>query len=108
MKILKNNQIIITDCVVAKSFWNKLLGRFYFKGKPILLSDCNSIHTIFLKEKLDIFFLNDKNEIIKIRENIPPNCIIFPEKYTKYILETDAGFAKSAKIMIGDRLDFER
>ena len=106
MKILVEDKILISDCAIAKTFWQKLLGRLVI-NKPLLLLNCNSVHTIFLNKKLDLIFLSHENKIIKIIENLPNNCIIFPIKKVQNILETDAGFVKNVKIKVGDYLVFE-
>ena len=51
MKILKDDRVIVEDCVVAKTFLQKLRGKFLIK-KPLLLLNCNAIHTIFMRKKL--------------------------------------------------------
>jgi len=106
MKILKNNNILAENCIIAETFWQKLRGKFQIK-QTVLLKNCNAIHTIFLNEKIDAIFLDRTNKIIKIYEYLPPRCIIFPVLNAQNVLETDAGFVKNAKIKIGDMLVFE-
>ena len=106
MKILKDKEIIADNCFIAKTFWQKLRGKFCVK-EPVIIENCNSIHTIFMNKKLDIIFLNQNNQIIKIYENFSPRCIIFPILGAVRVIEFDAGFVKSAKIKAGDILNFE-
>ncbi len=106
MKIICKNEIIAEDCSVASNFWQKLRGKLFIR-KPLILKNCNSIHTIFMRKKLDVIFLDKNNKIIKIYENVSPRCIIFPIINAKTAIEFDAGFIKSAKIKSGDILNFE-
>ena len=106
MKILLNNEILVEDCITAKTFWQKLRGKLLI-SKPLVLENCNSVHTIFMRKKLDILFLDKSNKVIKIYENVPPRCIIFPVLNAKKAIEFDADFVKNAKIKKGDSLIFE-
>ena len=106
MKILKDDRVIVEDCVVAKTFFQKLRGKFLIK-KPLLLLDCNAIHTIFMRKKIDVVFLNKENKIIKIYENLLPRCILFPVFNAKNVLEFDAGFIKNAKLELGNIITFK-
>lgn len=52
-----------------------------FMGKTninygILFPKCNSVHTFFMKEEIDIIGLNEKNEILFIERNCSKNKII--------------------------------
>lgn len=106
MKLYLNNNIILDDIIIAKNFKDKLFGRI-FLNKSILLENCASIHTFFLKKNLDIYFLDKKNKVIKITKNLPPGNIILPVQNAKKVLETDASLAKSVKINLGDILEFK-
>lgn len=106
MKIAINELIIDNNCILAENFWQKLIGKT-FSDKTFLLKNCNSIHTIFLKHKIDVVFLSSDNRVVKILENLPPRVVIFPVKDAKHVIEFNAGFVKSAKINLGDILHFE-
>ncbi len=104
MKIFCNNELISDNAIIAKSFFEKLLGKF-FSSKPVILENCNSIHTIFMRKKIDVIFLDKDNKVIKKRSNILPNKIILPTHKAKRIIEFHAGFIKSAKIELNDKID---
>ena len=66
----------------------------------LLLPNCNSIHTYFMKENIDIIGLDENNEVIYKYENLDKNRIIkvnYPIKKTS-ILEMPAGSTKKVKI----------
>ena len=76
MKLKLNNKYI--DIIEAKSFKMRLYG---LMGKTnidygMLFSECNSIHTFFMKEDIDVIGLNEFNEIIFIERNLSKNKII--------------------------------
>lgn len=106
MKVYKNGEMLFDNCKVAKTFVQKLRGKFLINN-PLLLLKCNAVHTIFMSDKLDIIFLNKNNKVIKFYEGVSPRCIIFPVFGAESALELNAGNLKSAKIKLGDILNFE-
>jgi len=60
----------------------------------------------FFCPKFDIFFLNSKKEIIYFESITKPKIIKCNEKY-RYVVETEFGFAKKNKLMIGDRIEWD-
>ena len=72
----------------------------------LLFEHCNSIHTFFMKENIDIIGLDENNEVIYKYENLPKNKIIkinYERKKTS-ILELPKH--ASSKIKIGTILIF--
>ena len=64
--------------VIANTFLKRLFG---LMGKKeidygMLFPKCNSIHTFFMKENIDIVGLDENFEVIYKYENLPPNKII--------------------------------
>lgn len=58
---------------------------------------------------LDMFWLSSEKKIIHIEENVQPQS--FPKRFgpaapAQYVLETNAGFAKSHSIKVGDKVSF--
>lgn len=96
------------NIIVAKSFFKRLIGLMGKKNIDygMLFPKCNSIHTFFMKENIDIVGLDENNEVIYKYENLPKNQIIKinnPNKKTS-ILELPK--SASTKIKIGTILIF--
>ena len=72
MKIIINDkEINIKNC---KSFKDRLLG-FMFKKNittGLLFERCNSIHTIFMQEKIDVIGLDDENKVVGYKKRLQP------------------------------------
>ena len=98
MKLMyEEKEIELKQC---KSFYSRLLG-FMFKkniNSSLLFDKCNSIHTFFMKENIDIIFLDKSGQIIDIKENIKPYKIITSKKNTYSILELPNNLGKHFKI----------
>jgi len=98
LKINKNEYKI----VLANSFYKRLTG---FIGKNnidygILFPKCNSIHTYFMRENIDVIGLDENNEVIYKYENLPKNKVIKinNERKKTSILELPANSTKKIKI----------
>ena len=66
------------NIVVANSFSKRLMGLIGKKNinYGMLFPKCNSIHTYFMKENIDIVGLDENNEVIYKYENLDKNRII--------------------------------
>lgn len=62
-----------------------------------------------MKFPLDMIWLNEHKEIIKLEENVLPDS--YPQTYcadnTKYVLEFNSGFVQTYGLKTGQRLQFE-
>ena len=98
LKIGKNEYPII----VANSFKQRLFGLMGKKNIDygMLFPNCNSIHTFFMKEPIDIIGLDINNEIIYKHENLDKNQIIKinNEQNKTSILELPKNASKKLKI----------
>ncbi len=85
---------LIIEARLLSSFLERLFGlafrRLNAVGEPVILFPCSSIHTFFVRFRIDAFFVSSSGEVVKIIRNIPPNRIIFPVKGARLVLETPA------------------
>ncbi len=85
--IYQNKKIDIYEC---KTFFRRLKG---FMGKKninyaICFNRCNSIHTFFMKENIDVIMCDKDNNILYFYKNLPKNKIILPKKNVYKVIET--------------------
>ena len=86
MKIIINNQTIYLEKA------NTLKKRFFgLMGKKnitngIYFPKCNSIHTFFMKEKIDVIMIDKNYKILLIKKNVKRNKIIY-KKEAYYTIE---------------------
>ena len=97
------------EIIIADTFYKRLTGLIGQKNINfgMLFPKCNSIHTYFMKENIDIIGLDTNNEVIYKYENLDKNRIIKINNDIKRtsILELPANSSK--KIRIGTILIFE-
>lgn len=92
----------------ASNFKDKLLGLMGQKNIDygLLITNCKSIHTYFMKENIDILLLDKHNRILMINRNIKPNkIIIFHTKKRTNILELPSN--SSLNLNINDIIDLD-
>ena len=100
--IYKNKEIELIDC---KSFYSRLKG-FMFKkniNNALLFNKCNSIHTFFMKENIDVIMCDKDNNILYFYKDLKKNKIIFPKKNVYKVIETPSNYfdiKKNTKIKI--------
>lgn len=105
LKLIHNNkEINLKEC---KSFYSRFKG---FMGKKninesLLFDHCNSIHTFFMCENIDVIMCNNDNIILYYYKNLGKNKIILPKKGVKKVYETPANYFK---IQINDKLEVKK
>ena len=92
--------------IIANKFKDKLLGLMNKKNIDygLLITNCKSIHTFFMLEKIDVLLLDQNNRILIITRNVEPNkIIIFKNKNKTNILELPNN--SSLKLQVNDIID---
>ena len=92
---LKKTDLIIDtkefkNIYIAESFFERLKGLMFIskeKSFSLLIKNCNSVHTCFMKFNIDIYCLDKNYKTIKIYKNTKPFKFILPIKQVKHILE---------------------
>lgn len=98
--IYKNKEIHLTEC---KSFYTRLMGFMFKKNikNALLFNKCNSIHTFFMKENIDVIMCDKNNNILYFYKNLKKNKIILPKKKVYKVYETPSNYFE---IKINDQL----
>ncbi len=81
---------IIKDVYVAKTFYERFKGLMFVSKQNsfnLLIENCNSVHTCFMKFDIDVYCLDKDYGIIKIYNNVKPFRFILPAKKVCNILE---------------------
>ena len=104
MYLIVNNKKI--EIVLLNTFFKKLVGLINKKNKidkVYVLNNCNSIHTFFMKQKIDVCITNKNKKILYLSKNVKKNKIILPKKGVYYTFEMPLETVKYLKI--GDYLN---
>lgn len=90
----KDKTIKINECV---SFIDRLRGFMFYK-RPItyglLFKKCNSIHTFFMKQNIQVIMTDKDNKILYYYNNLERNKIVLPKKNVYHVYELPAFYFK--------------
>lgn len=86
MKVMIDKELVEVDKV------NKIVGLMFKKNirKPVMLYNCKSIHTFFMNFNIDVYFLDNKFNVIDKKLNVSKNKIILAPRLTKHVIEMKA------------------
>ena len=87
----QNKEIELTLC---KSFFSRFRGFMLRKNidKALLFKRCNSIHTMFMFECIDVIMCNEENKILYYYKDLQPNKVILPKRNVTRVYETPANY----------------
>ena len=100
---------VCSELRFAKGFADRLFGLIFKnikKGQGFIINDCNSIHTFWMRYKIDVVFLNKNNEIIKLYESFNQFRITPVIKKACCVIEFPEFTIKDLSLKPGDRLKF--
>jgi uncharacterized membrane protein (UPF0127 family) len=76
MKAVFNGKVLVENVHVANTFYSRLIGLMFSKklatNSALLLNPCNSIHTCFMNYAIDVVFLDNENNVVKVVRSIKP------------------------------------
>lgn len=93
---------------IANDFFSRLkglLGRAGLEvGEALVITQCNSIHMFFMKFPIDVCFLDKKNKVVGIVQDIRPFQLspIFWRAVSA--VELPGGVLAQARVSIGDQI----
>ena len=92
MKLIYDSKSI--ELIECKSFFSRLKGFIYKKkiDKALLFNHCNSIHTFFMKNNIDVIMCNSDNVILYYYHNLGKNKIILPKRNIYKTIEIPVGY----------------
>ena len=82
------------DLVECKSFYSRLRGFMFCKNitKSLLFNKCNSIHTFFMKENIDVIMCDKNNIVLYFYKDLSKNKVILPKKGVYRVIETPRNY----------------
>jgi len=88
-------QVLIETLDIANTPWTRFRGLMFRRNTlpsyGMLIRPCRSIHTMWMRMTIDIYFLSDDNLVVGSRYNVRPWRIVFAPRGTANVLETPAG-----------------
>lgn len=92
MRLLYNDKNI--ELYECKRFFDRLKGFMFTKNidRALLFDRCNSIHTFFMKENIDVIMCDNDNKILFFYKDLPKNRVILPKRGVSKVFETPSGY----------------
>ena len=89
--IYKNKDIDLYEC---KDFFSRLKGFMFTKNidKALLFDRCNSIHTFFMKENIDVIMCDKDNKILFFYNDLSRSKVILPKRGVTKVFETPSNY----------------
>jgi uncharacterized protein len=92
----------------ANTFFLRARGLFFRKalspGQGLLLTPCNSIHTVGMSYAIDVVFLGQTNQVLKLARSVAP-WRITSQGNASAVLELAAGEINRQQIRLGQILN---
>ena len=105
------NNLIADDVKVANNFFTRSVGLLSKKtisdNEGLIIKPCCSIHTFFMKFSIDVLFVNKKDEVVALYENVKPWRILPIHLKSDYVIELSAGQISNKNICKGDIIRVE-
>lgn len=102
--------IIVSKVYFASSFLQRFLGLLAIRplkdSEGLLIRNCNSIHTMFMKYSIDVVFIDINDRVVAVIKDLHPFRFSPYIRKAFSVLELKAGTADKASIKIGDLIDF--
>jgi uncharacterized membrane protein (UPF0127 family) len=89
-------------------FWGLLPSKSLPEGEGLLLTPCRSIHTFFMRFKIDVLYLDQYYGIVRVYREVSPWRILPSCKKTNHVLELPAGMISATETCKGHRIAFFR
>ena len=108
---IKNKEFNICErAEIAESFSSRLVGLMFKKSMEgfdgLMITQCNSIHTFFMRYPLDLIFLDKSLKVIKVIENKAPWRMSLMYFSSSQVLEVIGGTLKG-RVTKGDQLEMQ-
>ena len=93
---------------LANNFWKRFCGLMFRKSFPegwgLLLTHCNSVHTMFMRFPIDVIYLDNNGKIVKCIEGLKPWRFSFGGPEAEHCLELTTGVIAKNSVTSGDHL----
>lgn len=94
----------------ADTFWSRFCGLMFRKelvqGNCLHIIPCNSIHMLFMRFSIDVIFLSNEREIVKLKRGVRPWAMVWPVRKAHSVLEMPVGSVAKLNLKTGDILDW--
>jgi len=107
-RLMREQQVLVPRLEVADTLRTRnkgLLGRDSLPADQALwILQCSSVHTFFMRFKIDLVFLNSKMVVTRIAKRVPPGRLVLNFFSAASVIELSEGFLDKQPIRVGEKL----
>ncbi|MEO8035271.1 MAG: DUF192 domain-containing protein [Acidobacteriota bacterium] len=92
----------VAHSLVSRTFG--LIGRGDHSRLFLLIPDCSSVHTWFMRSAIDVVFIDAQGTVAEIRPEARPFRILVGPSSAIDVLELPPGHAEVLSMRVGDRV----
>lgn len=105
-----NDHIVSSNMRVASSFRDRVVGLMFKSDMEgfdcLLIENCKSIHTCFMKYPIDVVFINSEDEVVKPLYDIQPWRMTWTYFRANRVIEFKSGDLPK-DLQAGDKVTIE-
>lgn len=107
-EILKNGEVITANAEIADSFFRRFMGLMFRKeiadDYALHILPCNQIHMLNMRFPIDVIYLSEAGEVVRVDENVPVGKICKTVREAKSVIEMKSFAARRFGVNRGDTL----
>lgn len=108
-RLICKGKVVIPVVKRAHGFTGRVVGLMGRRGLPageaLWLDPCNAIHTFFMRFPLDIVYLDNQNQVVRVAINIGPWRMSFGGRNAASVIEMQAGWLEAGALTPGVAVD---
>jgi uncharacterized membrane protein (UPF0127 family) len=108
LKNATTGEIIAEHVRYADSWWERLAGFIpraqVDPDEGLWFRDCWAIHTIGMRARIDVIFLDDNGRVVGKRPDVPRQRPLIMCLGARSVVELGAGALEGRDVLVGDRL----
>lgn len=111
LRNMTTGKIVASEVHVAKGMFSRMVG-FLNRSRiepaeGLWFAGCSAIHTIGMRQAIDIVFLDRGGRVVRTLCAVPPNRIAIGCPNAETTIELGAGALNASDILVGDRFALE-
>lgn len=111
LRNLTTGKIVASEVGLAKGVISRLIGllnRSHVEpSEGLWFSSCSAIHTVGMREPIDVVFLDRSGRVVRTLCAVPPNRLAVSCSNAETTIELGAGALATSDILVGDRFVLE-
>ena len=89
-----SGEVLFDNLFIADKFWSRAIGllgrRELALNEAILIRPCSSIHTFFMRMRINVAFVDANGVVLSVHREVPPWRLRFGERNSAFAIEYNA------------------